>query len=152
MQTDTHTRPEITQITQSAPCVQCVYLGDSNPADTGVRWGSRSQSWGPTAAGIARPCRPKPCRYERGEGGWWWGGGSWLAPSLDEARRSSPAAGGRCRIAPGAAPAAPRWAAWRGGGATRSAPPPSDDDARLTESKYHTPQWNSIWKSRVETT
>lgn len=47
--------------------VSRVYLGDSNPADTGVQWGSHSQSWGPTTAEIARPCRQKPCRSEAGE-------------------------------------------------------------------------------------
>ena len=37
-----------------------VYLGGSAPADTGGPPGWRSQSWGPTAAAIVRPCRPRP--------------------------------------------------------------------------------------------
>lgn len=47
-----------------------VYLGDSNPAGTGVRWASRSRSWGSTAAGIARPCRRRPWRSALRDGVW----------------------------------------------------------------------------------
>lgn len=47
---------------QHAGYMSCVYLRDSNPAGTGVLWGSRSPSWGPTATEIARPCRRRPCR------------------------------------------------------------------------------------------
>lgn len=100
--------------------VSRVYLGDSNPADTGVQWGSHSQSWGPTTAEIARPCRQKPCRSEAGEVTSRGGGGSWPAPSLLEARRSSPAAGGRCSWS---STSSALWAAWRGRSfATNSAP------------------------------
>lgn len=91
--------------------VSCVYLGDSNPADTGVQWGSHSRSWAPTTAEIARPRRQKPCRSEAREVTGRGGGGSWLAPSLLEARRSSPAAGGRCSWSSTSSALS---AAWRG--------------------------------------
>lgn len=122
-------------------CVSCVYLEDSNPADTGVQWGSHSQSWGPTTAAIARPRRQKPCRSEAREVTSRGGGGSWLAPSLREARRSSPAAGGRCSLS---STSSARFGSLEGAGLASVGPAPSPDHPRRPPSQSGTRR-NGIW-------
>lgn len=140
-------RPEIFKVQCPDVSVSCVYLGDSNPADTGVQWGSHSQSWGPTTAEIARPCRQKPCRSEAREVTSRGGGGSWLAPSLLEARRSSPAAGGRCSWSSTSSALSAAWKGWCF--ATDSAPllaTPRRARSQNTIHRYGIWYGNQIWK------